>query len=140
MVRHTLKILQHLLEDFYSVSDHFTTLRSKRLKRIKKLALVSFLNSLNSIWIIVAYILQFLNSEIVSSCTNTSLHMICCRNKGKNKSESFVNYFAKQSFRYAKAYSNTDGVFWERRLIYSPILNCSNFFTITLYVTILVLT
>ena len=31
MVRHTLKILQHLLQDFYSLSDHFTTLRSKGL-------------------------------------------------------------------------------------------------------------
>ena len=31
MVRHTLKILQHLLQDFLSVSDHFTTLRSKGL-------------------------------------------------------------------------------------------------------------
>ena len=31
MVRHTLKILQRLLQDFYSVSDHFTTLRSKGL-------------------------------------------------------------------------------------------------------------
>ena len=31
MVRHTLKILQHLLQDFYNVSDHFTTLRSKCL-------------------------------------------------------------------------------------------------------------
>ena len=31
MVRHTLKILQHLLQDFQSVFDHFTTLRSKRL-------------------------------------------------------------------------------------------------------------
>ena len=32
MVRHTLKILRHLLEDFQSVPDHFTTLRSKGLK------------------------------------------------------------------------------------------------------------
>ena len=31
MVRHTLKILQQMLEDFKSVSDHFTTLRSKGL-------------------------------------------------------------------------------------------------------------
>ena len=31
MVRHTLKILQHLLQDFLSVSDHFTALRSKGL-------------------------------------------------------------------------------------------------------------
>ena len=29
MVRHTLKILQHLLQDY--VSEHFTTLRSKGL-------------------------------------------------------------------------------------------------------------
>ena len=31
MVRDTLKILQHLLQDFKSVSNHFTTLRSKEL-------------------------------------------------------------------------------------------------------------
>ena len=31
MVRHTLKILQHLLQDFLSVSDHFTAMRSKGL-------------------------------------------------------------------------------------------------------------
>ena len=31
MVRHTLKILQHLRQDFKSVSDHFTILRSKGL-------------------------------------------------------------------------------------------------------------
>ena len=31
MVRHTLKILQHLLRDFKSVSDNFTILQSKRL-------------------------------------------------------------------------------------------------------------
>ena len=31
MVRRTLKILQHLLQDFYFASDHFTTLRSKGL-------------------------------------------------------------------------------------------------------------
>ena len=35
MVRHTLKILQHLLQDFKSVSEHFTTLRSKRLIKRK---------------------------------------------------------------------------------------------------------
>ena len=27
IVRHTLKLLQHLLQDFLSVSDHFETLR-----------------------------------------------------------------------------------------------------------------
>ena len=31
MVRHTLKILQQMLQAFQSVSDHFTTLRSKGL-------------------------------------------------------------------------------------------------------------
>ena len=31
MVRHTLQILQHLLQDFKSMSDHFTTLQSKGL-------------------------------------------------------------------------------------------------------------
>ena len=35
MVRHTLNILQHLLQDFKSVSDHFTTLRSKGLMSAK---------------------------------------------------------------------------------------------------------
>ena len=35
MNRHTLKILQHLLQDFWSVSDHFTTLRSKGLKMMR---------------------------------------------------------------------------------------------------------
>ena len=33
MVRHTLKILQQLLQDFLSVSDHFMTLRIKALKK-----------------------------------------------------------------------------------------------------------
>ena len=32
MVRHTLKILQQMLQDFLSVSDHFGTLCIKRLK------------------------------------------------------------------------------------------------------------
>ena len=32
MVRRTLKILQQMLQDFKSVSDHFTTLRSNGLK------------------------------------------------------------------------------------------------------------
>ena len=31
MVRHTLEILQYLLQDFQSVSDDFTTLRNKGL-------------------------------------------------------------------------------------------------------------
>ena len=31
MVRHTLKILQQMLQDFESVPDHITTLRSKGL-------------------------------------------------------------------------------------------------------------
>ena len=31
MVRHTLKVLQHLLQDFKNVSDYFTTLQSKGL-------------------------------------------------------------------------------------------------------------
>ena len=34
MVRHTLKILQHLLQDFKNVSDHFGTLRIKGLKDV----------------------------------------------------------------------------------------------------------
>ena len=32
MVRHTLKILQHLLQDFWSVSDHFGTFCIKGLR------------------------------------------------------------------------------------------------------------
>ena len=36
MVRRTLKILQQMLQDFQSVSDHFTTLRSKGLKAFKE--------------------------------------------------------------------------------------------------------
>ena len=35
LVRHTLKILQQMVQDFKKVSDHFTTLRSKGLKTIK---------------------------------------------------------------------------------------------------------
>ena len=31
MVRHTLEILQYLLQDFQSVLDHFATLRNKGL-------------------------------------------------------------------------------------------------------------
>ena len=34
MVRHTLKILQHLLQDFWSVSDHFGTLCNKGLRTL----------------------------------------------------------------------------------------------------------
>ena len=34
MVSHTLKILQQLLQDFLSVSDHFTTLRRKGLMSV----------------------------------------------------------------------------------------------------------
>ena len=36
MVRHTLKILQQMLQGFYSVCDHFTTLRSKGLNMQEK--------------------------------------------------------------------------------------------------------
>ena len=32
MVRHTLKVLQQMLQDFKSVSDHFGTLYIKKLK------------------------------------------------------------------------------------------------------------
>ena len=38
MVRYSLKILQHLLQDFQSVSDHFTTLQSKGLKQVTTFA------------------------------------------------------------------------------------------------------
>ena len=34
MVRHTLKILQQMLQNFKSVSDHFGTLCIKGLKRV----------------------------------------------------------------------------------------------------------
>ena len=34
MVRHVLKILQQMVQDLQSVSDHFTTLRSKGLKTV----------------------------------------------------------------------------------------------------------
>ena len=37
MVRHTLKILQQMLQDFKIVSDHFTTLRSEGLKYIARM-------------------------------------------------------------------------------------------------------
>ena len=33
MIRHTLQIMQHLLQDFQSVFDHFGLLRIKRLKQ-----------------------------------------------------------------------------------------------------------
>ena len=32
MVRHTVKVLHHLLQDFQSVSDHFGILCNKKLK------------------------------------------------------------------------------------------------------------
>ena len=34
MVKHTLKILQHLLQDFQSVFDHFGTLCIKRVSEL----------------------------------------------------------------------------------------------------------
>ena len=34
MVRHTLKVLQQTLQDFKSVPDHFTILRSKALNTV----------------------------------------------------------------------------------------------------------
>ena len=36
MVRHTFKILQQMLQDFESMSDHFGILHIKRLKAILK--------------------------------------------------------------------------------------------------------
>ena len=38
MAKHTLKILQHLLQDFKSASDHFTTLWSKGLTNFSQIA------------------------------------------------------------------------------------------------------
>ena len=40
MVRHTLKILQHLLQDFKSVSDRFSTLRIKGLNLFEELYVI----------------------------------------------------------------------------------------------------
>ena len=39
MVRHTLNILQQMLQDFLSVSDHFGTLCIKGLNRINKIVI-----------------------------------------------------------------------------------------------------
>ena len=41
MVRHTLKALQHLLQDFKSVSEHFTTLRSKGLSKSRSYVMLT---------------------------------------------------------------------------------------------------
>ena len=35
MVRHTLKILQQMQQDFLSAFDHFTTLQSKGLRTLE---------------------------------------------------------------------------------------------------------
>ena len=42
MVSHTLKILQYLLQDFKSVSDHFKTLQRKGLKTDQNIYLFLF--------------------------------------------------------------------------------------------------
>ena len=45
MVKHTLKILQHLLQDFESVSDHFGTLCIKGLMETKYILEFLLLNA-----------------------------------------------------------------------------------------------
>ena len=42
MVRRTLKILQHLQQDFESVSDHFGTLCIEGLNQLKKMKYCNF--------------------------------------------------------------------------------------------------
>ena len=41
MIRHTLKISQHLLQDFQSVPEHFGTLCIKGLKAVNKTKLLA---------------------------------------------------------------------------------------------------
>ena len=66
MVRHTLKILQQMLQDFWSISDHFTTLQSKGLRKepsakLKELIFATFFFSVFSweltlaIYLIIRY-------------------------------------------------------------------------------------
>ena len=45
MVKNTLKILQHLLQDFKGVSDHFDTLCIKKLKAKNNVFRGSFFNT-----------------------------------------------------------------------------------------------
>ena len=116
---HFFVMLQKMFFSSFSSFSKFHVLLKNiyASKQQQQLALVSFLNSLNNVLIIFAYILQFLNSEIVNFCTNTSLHLICCRNKAKNKSD-FMNewflakYFAKQLLRYAEVYSEPCQTLW----------------------------
>ena len=116
---HFFVMLQKMFFSSFSSFSKFHVLLKNiyASKQQQQLALVSFLNSLNNVLIIFAYILQFLNSEIVDFCTNTSLHLKCCRNKAKNKSD-FMNewflakYFAKQLLRYAEVYSEPCQTLW----------------------------
>ena len=48
MVRQTLKILQHLLQDFLSLSDHFRTLCIKGLKKLNSSETIDFLPTVSS--------------------------------------------------------------------------------------------
>ena len=48
MIRHTLKILQHLLQDFLSLPDHFGTLRIKGLKKLNSRETIDFLPTISS--------------------------------------------------------------------------------------------
>ena len=49
MVRHTLKILQQMLKDFYSVSDHFGTLWIKGLNTSRKNVIIDQVKSMRSL-------------------------------------------------------------------------------------------
>ena len=68
MVRHTLKILQQLMQDFYIVSDHFTILRSKGFRSILMLIFFQFYLCFSILLIKVG--------EKYIFC----LHLECCRN------------------------------------------------------------
>ena len=68
MIRHTLKILQQLMQDFYIVSDHFTMLRSKGFRSILTLIFFRFYLCFSILLIKVG--------EKYIFC----LHLECCRN------------------------------------------------------------
>ena len=50
MIRHTLKISQHLLQDFQSVPEHFGTLCINGLKAVNKTKLLAKKNSFTDVW------------------------------------------------------------------------------------------
>ena len=49
MIRHTLKISQHLLQDFQSVPEHFGTLCINGLKAVNKTKLLAKKNSFTDV-------------------------------------------------------------------------------------------